>query len=100
MLCSDLDEIRRTRLPRIVGDIAVLAWPGDADRAEKLGMEQVPRLLVVEHDGEPPAAWDQLTDWIRLPAEERDVEARLITLALRTRRRSRRRLERELRDPQ
>lgn len=88
MLCSDLEAIRRTRVPAIADDIVVLAWPGEAERAEELGSEQVPRLLVVDRDGEPPPKWDDLTDWVRLPAQARDVEARLITLALRTRRRS------------
>jgi hypothetical protein len=37
-------------------------------------------LLLVDGAADPPEHWDRLTDWIRLPADERDIEARLITL--------------------
>jgi hypothetical protein len=80
VLCTDLAAIERTRLPRIAGDIAILAWPHDADRAEQLAREQVPRLFLLDTHTDPPELWDRLTDWVRLPADERDIEARLITL--------------------
>jgi hypothetical protein len=85
VLCTDLAAIERTRLPMIAGDIAILAWPRDADRADQLAREQVPRLFLVDSDADPPEHWDRLTDWVRLPADERDIEARLITIRRRVR---------------
>src|SRR5205807_9723310 len=62
-------------------DVAVLRWPeqaGDVERLERLG---VPRLLLVEPGVAPPEGESCLQDWLRLPAEDRDVGARLRALA-------------------
>ena len=83
MLCKDLAAIRGTRLAAFAGEIALLTWPADSARAAHLAARQVPRLLLLDADAEPPERWDPLTDWVRLPARECDIEARLITLRLR-----------------
>ena len=41
----------------------------------------LPRLLLVADGVAPPASVDELEDWIRLPADERDVAARLRSLS-------------------
>lgn len=41
----------------------------------------LPRLLLVNDGVAPPASIDELEDWIRLPADERDVAARLRSLS-------------------
>jgi len=48
----------------------------------------VPRLLLVEADAAPPSVADELEDWIRLPADEIDVHARVDALERRLRTRS------------
>lgn len=44
-----------------------------------------PRLLLVEHGSPAPAGGDLLEDWIRVPADEDDVQARLAGLEARAR---------------
>ena len=39
-----------------------------------------PRLLLVASDAEAPADWDGLTDWVRLPVDDRDLCARVAAL--------------------
>jgi DNA-binding response OmpR family regulator len=66
-------------------DVAMIAWPsGDAQR-EELRRARVPRLLLVAPDVEAPFVDELLEDWVRLPATERDVRARALTLQRRAR---------------
>jgi hypothetical protein len=59
------------------GSVAILAWPEHADRADECARAGQPRLLLVASDGEPPADWDDLTDWVRLPVDAQDLCARV-----------------------
>jgi DNA-binding response OmpR family regulator len=58
-------------------DVAMLRWPAEAERRERLRGERRPRLLLVEADAPAPVAVDPLEDWIRLPAPEPDLRARV-----------------------
>lgn len=60
--------------------IALLRWPEDADRRQELTTEGRPRLLLIDPDAPPPLSWDVLEDWIRLPADPVEIEARIATL--------------------
>ena len=62
-------------------EVALLHWPRDRDRRERLALTQRPRLLLVAGQDTPPVATDELEDWVRLPADERDVAARLQALS-------------------
>jgi hypothetical protein len=64
-------------------EVALLHWPRDDDRRARLAKAMVPRLLLVADGEEPPEPRDELEDWIRLPADERDVAARLESLGAR-----------------
>ena len=64
-------------------DVVVLRWPEQAHDAERLDALGVPRLLLVDPDAAPPQTSSCLQDWIRLPAEDADVRARLEILSLR-----------------
>jgi len=64
-------------------DVAVLHWPAQSDEAEALAAEGRPRLLLVAPDADPPLAHDALCEWVRLPADERDVAARILLLTRR-----------------
>jgi two-component system, OmpR family, response regulator len=55
----------------------VLRWPSDQDRRRQLADLGVPRLLLVDSDASPPVCIDALEDWIRLPSDERDIDARM-----------------------
>jgi hypothetical protein len=61
-------------------DVVVLYWPDQAEKAERVG---VPRLLLVEQGVAPPAVTSCLEDWLRLPARDADIRARLVALAQR-----------------
>jgi DNA-binding response OmpR family regulator len=63
-----------------VTDVVVLRWPDERDQLPRLADGRVPRLLLVEPGADPPLADDVLEDWIRLPSEDRDIRARLLTL--------------------
>ncbi len=60
-------------------DVVVIRWPGEAERRALLAATQTPRLLLVEL-GEPPDLEDCLEDWVRVPASEADVRARVAGL--------------------
>jgi DNA-binding response OmpR family regulator len=64
-------------------DVAVLQYPGEHERLAGLRDSGVPRLLLVEAGAPPPANVDPLEDWVRVPAPDEDVRARLATLAAR-----------------
>jgi hypothetical protein len=55
----------------------VIRWPADQDRRRELADLGVPRLLLVDSDAPPPVCTDALEDWIRLPSDERDIDARM-----------------------
>jgi len=61
----------------------VIRWPADHDRRAELADLGVPRLLLVDRDAAPPVCIDALEDWIRLPADERDIDARMNGLRVR-----------------
>lgn len=65
-------------------DVVVLRWPEQADDVERLERLGVPRLLLVEPGVAPPEEDSCLQDWLRLPAEDADVGARLRALAHRS----------------
>ena len=61
----------------------VLRWPADQKRRRELADLGVPRLFLVNSNAAPPDCADPLEDWVRLPCDERDIDARMT--ALRTR---------------
>src|SRR4051812_38471926 len=61
-------------------DIVVLRWPAEQANRERLAAESTPRLLLVAPHADPPEHGDCLEDWIRLPADDSDVAARLRAL--------------------
>jgi DNA-binding response OmpR family regulator len=66
--------------------VVVLQWPDDATEVQRLAAGRIPRLLLVRPEADPPAADDCEQDWVRLPADPRDLGARLAALGRRARR--------------
>jgi hypothetical protein len=56
--------------------IELVHWPRDEVLRDRLARAGVPRLLLVDPSAEPPGRIGIDEDWIRLPADERDVWAR------------------------
>ena len=63
--------------------VALLRWPEEAAKVGELRAAGTPRLLAVAPDAPPPEADDCDEDWIRLPATDDDVSARLRAVAAR-----------------
>ena len=53
-------------------DVALVRWPGEADKREDLTDKGVPRLLLLEDGVMPPATQDCLEDWVRVGSGEGD----------------------------
>ena len=57
-----------------------MRWPLERERRDRLQLEGRARLLLVDASEPPPAISDCLEDWVRVPAEEADISARIQTL--------------------
>jgi DNA-binding response OmpR family regulator len=66
-------------------DVALLRWPAERQRRERLRRQHLPRLLLVEDGAPPPDPEDCLEDWLRVPATDVDLDARTRALELRLR---------------
>jgi DNA-binding response OmpR family regulator len=64
-------------------DVVLVRWPEEGTRLEQLREDGSPRLLLLNGEASPPESTDCLEDWIRLPADDRDVRARVARLASR-----------------
>ena len=57
----------------------MVRWPLEQEMRSSLASEGRPRLLLLE-DGPPPVVTDPLEDWIRLPADDSEMWARVESL--------------------
>lgn len=65
-------------------NVALLHWPREQHRLADLRAVGLPRLVLVDNDQEPPTPTaDPYEDWVRLPANAVDIDARMTTLRLR-----------------
>ena len=62
----------------------MLRWPEEEGRRTRISRQGAPRLLLVPDGVEPPSVADCLEDWIRVPANEEEVRARVDTLSVRS----------------
>jgi len=58
-------------------DVVLLRWPAEQLRRDELRNEGWPRLLLLEDGAVPPVSSDEMEDWIRVPAGEVDLRARV-----------------------
>lgn len=63
--------------------VVMVQWPAEEMRRADLRRQNIPRLLLLEDGIAAPELVDALEDWIRLPAAEGDIEARVMTLSRR-----------------
>jgi DNA-binding response OmpR family regulator len=69
-------------------DVVLLRWPAESHRRDDLIELGTARLLLVEDGATPPHPHDCLEDWIRVPAPELDLRARIAALESRAGRHS------------
>ena len=62
----------------------MLRWPEEEARRTRICQQGAPRLLLVPDGEQPPAVADCLEDWIRIPAPEDEVRARVEALSVRS----------------
>ncbi len=60
--------------------VEVVRWPTEASLRESLARVGVPRLLLIDADGEPPRSLGVDEDWVRLPVNDGDLLARATRL--------------------
>lgn len=65
-------------------DVVLVRWPDERDRREELRRSGRPRLLLIDDSAPAPIAVDALEDWIRLPADDSDLRARVASLEQRS----------------
>jgi DNA-binding response OmpR family regulator len=65
-------------------DVTMLRWPEEESRRTRISQAGEPRLLLVPDGEDPPPVGDCLEDWIRVPAKEDEVRARVDALAVRS----------------
>lgn len=65
-------------------DVALVHWPAEAERLERLRVRREPRLVIVEQ-WPPPPMLDCLEDWLRAPPDDDELRIRLATLRARAR---------------
>jgi hypothetical protein len=58
-------------------DVVLVRWPAEHARRGELELAGRPRLLLLEDGAPPPEPEDELEDWIRVPASEEDLRARV-----------------------
>ena len=64
-------------------EVALVDWPSAAESRSVLRKARHPRLLLVPMDCDPPIMEDEFEDWVRTPADPRDVQARVARLRTR-----------------
>ena len=74
----DAPLARDTSIP--IDGVTVLLWPEDQARADDLARRSAPRLLLVAEGEPPPSTNDPLCDWVQEPADEREVQERIVEL--------------------
>src|SRR4051812_45956229 len=75
---------RQCSVPRVAAvDVVLVRWPFEAERRQALAAAGTPRLLLLEDGVSPPDPLDCLEDWVRVPAHEVDVRARVAGLSFR-----------------
>lgn len=65
-------------------EVVLVRWPAEQLRRGELRKAGRPRLLLLEDGAAPPVPEDDLEDWIRVPASEEDLRARVEGLSRRS----------------
>jgi len=66
-------------------DVALVRWPAEDARRCALRVGGIPRLLLVPRGSPPPQVCDDLEDWVRVPADQVELRARVENLQQRAR---------------
>jgi hypothetical protein len=67
--------------PTLPVDVRLVRWPMEHEYRDELHSVGVPRVLILEPDARPPAPWDELEDWVRVPVDRDELVLRATTVA-------------------
>ena len=67
----------------VSSDVRLVRWPEEATFRDKLAALGLPRILVLDEQEPPPATWDEIEDWVRVPVAKSELELRAVTVARR-----------------
>src|SRR5438270_3481688 len=70
--------------PALEGAVRLVRWPEERELLDKLRAQGTPRLLLVRPPAPAPEVMECEEDWVRLPADDGDVRARVLALAARS----------------
>jgi DNA-binding response OmpR family regulator len=65
-------------------EVALVRWPAERERRERLLARNLPRLLLVEDGAVPPSSDDCLEDWLRVPVDDTELRVRTANLERRS----------------
>jgi DNA-binding response OmpR family regulator len=65
-------------------EVALVRWPVEQERRERLLARNLPRLLLVENGALPPVSDDCLEDWMRVPVDDTELRVRTANLERRS----------------
>ena len=71
-------------IPAPEGAVRLVRWPEERELLDKLRAQGTPRLLLVRPPAPAPEVMECEEDWVRLPADDGDVRARVLALAARS----------------
>ena len=74
---QEVQGFSRRRGAMAATDVELVPWPDAEERRQQLAALGRPRLLLVGAASPPPDVASTLEDWIRVPASERDLAARI-----------------------
>jgi DNA-binding response OmpR family regulator len=66
-----------------MGEVVLVRWPEEEGEGARLSGEGVAVLYLVDADQDPPQPRTCVEDWVRLPADDRDMSARVAALEAR-----------------
>ena len=78
---STITRASSLRALSLAANVALLEWPAELLELDELAQRGLPRLLLVSPGSPPPMCTSVLEDWVRLPIDSADLQARLFSLA-------------------
>jgi hypothetical protein len=66
-----------------MAEVVLVRWPEDGPEGLRLASGGVAVLYLVAGDADPPRPTTCLEDWVRIPGDDRDLDARVAALELR-----------------
>ncbi|MGE0795311.1 MAG: hypothetical protein AB7H92_17715 [Microbacteriaceae bacterium] len=66
-----------------MAEVVLVRWPEDGPEGFRLASSGVAVLYLVAGDADPPQPTTCLEDWVRIPGDDRDLDARVAALEMR-----------------